>query len=48
MMLGHWLLKTAYEALATPFTYIVVGYLKRKEAMDIYDYGTDFNPLRVS
>jgi uncharacterized integral membrane protein (TIGR00697 family) len=48
MILGHWLLKTAYEALATPFTYIVVGYLKRKEGMDVYDYGTDFNPLRVN
>lgn len=48
MILGHWLLKTVYEALATPFTYIVVGYLKRKEGMDVYDYRTDFNPLRVN
>jgi queuosine precursor transporter len=48
MILGHWLLKTAYEVLATPFTYIVVGYLKRKESIDTYDYKTDFNPLRVS
>jgi len=48
MILAHWLLKTSYEALATPFTYIVVGYLKRKEGMDVYDYRTDFNPLRVN
>jgi uncharacterized integral membrane protein (TIGR00697 family) len=47
MILSHWLLKTAYEILATPFTYIVVGYLKRKEGSDVYDYKTDFNPLRV-
>jgi uncharacterized integral membrane protein (TIGR00697 family) len=46
MILSHWLAKTAYEALATPFTYIVVGYLKRKEGIDVYDYETDFNPLR--
>lgn len=47
MILSHWLFKTAYEVLATPFTYIVVGYLKRKEATDVYDYKTDFNPLRI-
>ena len=47
MILSHWLVKTAYEAVATPLTYGVVGYLKRKEGIDVYDYGTDFNPLRV-
>ena len=47
MILSHWLFKTVYEILATPFTYIVVAYLKRKEGSDIYDYKTDFNPLRV-
>ncbi len=47
MMLFHWLVKCAYEALATPITYVVVGYLKRKEGVDTYDYGVDFNPLRV-
>ncbi|MCJ7514909.1 MAG: queuosine precursor transporter [Dehalococcoidia bacterium] len=47
MMFFHWLVKCAYEALATPLTYVVVGYLKRKEDIDVYDYGVDFNPLRV-
>lgn len=48
MILSHWLVKTAYETVATPFTYGVVGYLKRKEGIDVYDYGIDFNPLHVS
>lgn len=48
MILSHWLVKTAYETVATPFTYGIVGYLKRKEDIDVYDYGIDFNPLRVS
>ncbi|MCK4331059.1 MAG: queuosine precursor transporter [Dehalococcoidia bacterium] len=48
MILSHWLVKTAYEAVATPLTYGVVGYLKRKEGIDVYDYGVDFNPFRVS
>jgi uncharacterized integral membrane protein (TIGR00697 family) len=47
MILSHWLVKTIYETAATPLTYVVVGYLKRKEGIDTYDYGVDFNPLRV-
>lgn len=47
MMFFHWLVKCVYEAVATPLTYVVVGYLKRKEGVDVYDYGVDFNPLRV-
>ena len=46
MILGHWLLKTTYEVVATPLTYAAVGYLKRKEGIDVYDYETNFNPLR--
>ena len=47
MILSHWLFKSVYETIATPLTYVVVGYLKRKEGVDVYDYGVDFNPLRV-
>ena len=41
----HWLVKTGYEAVATPFTYAIVNYLKRKEGIDTYDYDTNYNPL---
>ena len=44
----QWLVKSAYEALATPVTYIVVHYLKRKDASDVYDTDTSFNPLPMS
>lgn len=47
LILYHWLAKTIIEAIATPFTYAVVNFLKRKEAIDTYDYGTKFNPFRV-
>jgi uncharacterized integral membrane protein (TIGR00697 family) len=47
MILWHWVLKTAYEALATPVTYALVGYLKRTEKKDVFDYSTNFNPLRA-
>ncbi len=43
----HWLAKVGYEAVATPFTYAVVNYLKKQEATDTYDYDTNFNPFFV-
>jgi len=33
----QWGAKVLYEAVATPFTYLIVGYLKRTESMDVYD-----------
>jgi len=47
-IITHWVIKTLYEVAATPFTYSVVNYLKRKEGIDTYDYDTDFNPLLVA
>ena len=47
-ILTHWLMKVAYEVVATPFTYMIVNFLKKKEATDAYDYKTDFNPFRFS
>jgi uncharacterized integral membrane protein (TIGR00697 family) len=43
----QWLAKSAYEAAATPFTYLVVNFLKRREGMDTYDFETRFNPLLI-
>ncbi len=48
MILYHWLAKTIIEAMATPFTYTVVNFLKKKEAIDTYDYETNFNPFLIS
>jgi len=47
IILYHWLAKVLIEALATPLTYKVVNFLKRKEAIDTYDYDTNFNPFRI-
>ena len=43
--LTQWLVKTGYEALATPLTYLVVGALKRAEGLDTFDRDVSFNPL---
>jgi hypothetical protein len=45
--LHAWLVKVAYETLATPLTYWIVGYLKRVDVSDVYDRDTDFNPFTV-
>ncbi len=44
---SQWLVKSAYEALATPLTYWVVNTLKRSEGMDTFDHNTDFRPVRL-
>ena len=41
-----YLLKVAYEVLATPLTYLVVNWLKRAEHVDTFDTHTQFNPFR--
>ena len=46
-VITQWLFKSAYETLATPLTYAVVAFLKRKEGVDVYDYQTRFNPLLI-
>lgn len=44
-VLTQWTFKVAYEIVATPFTYLVVRFLKRRENLDTYDYRTNFNPI---
>jgi len=46
-IVNQWLAKTAYETVATPLTYVVVGWLKRIEGIDVYDRQTSFNPLKL-
>jgi len=47
VMLSQWLFKIAYEALATPLTYLVVNKLKRAEGIDVYDRDTNFSPFAL-
>src|SRR5712691_11395945 len=44
-ILTQWIFKVLYEVVATPFTYLVVGFLKRRENLDMYDYQTNFSPI---
>lgn len=45
LIVSGYLGKVAYEVAATPVTYAVVNFLKRKENLDTFDLGTRFNPF---
>jgi uncharacterized integral membrane protein (TIGR00697 family) len=45
VMLSQFILKVSWEVILTPVTYAVVGWLKRREGVDVYDVGTDFTPF---
>ena len=47
LAMTQYILKTTWEIVATPLTYAVVGFLKRKEHEDWYDRHTDFNPFKL-
>jgi uncharacterized integral membrane protein (TIGR00697 family) len=48
MIVTQWIAKSLYETLATPFTYWIVGFLKRRDGVDVYDRETNFNPLSLA
>ena len=48
VMLTNWALKVSWEAVLTPVTYMVVGWLKRHEGVDIFDRNTNFTPFKTA
>ena len=47
VMGSNYLIKVGWETLMTPFTYKIVGWLKRAEQEDYFDRTTDFNPFTL-
>jgi len=45
VVVSQWLIKTGWEVLLTPLTYIVVGWLKDREGVDVFDSDTNFSPF---
>jgi len=45
VMITNWALKVLWEIVLTPATYAVVGFLKRREGVDVFDTDTDFSPF---
>jgi uncharacterized integral membrane protein (TIGR00697 family) len=47
LVFTNYFFKVLIEAVMTPVTYAVVGFLKRAESEDYYDRDTNFNPFLV-
>ncbi len=47
VMIANYCLKVSWEVIATPLTYEIVGFLKRAEHVDYYDYDTNFTPFSI-
>ena len=45
VMVTNWALKVLWEVVLTPVTYAVVGFLKTREGVDVFDEDTDFSPF---
>jgi len=46
-IISGYIFKVVYEIIITPFTYMIVGALKRREGVDFFDRRTNFNPFRL-
>jgi len=45
LALTQWIIKTGWEVVLTPVTYVVVGWLKNREGVEVFDEGTEFSPF---
>jgi queuosine precursor transporter len=47
VVVSQFIIKTAWEALLTPVTYLVIGRIKRSEGLEVFDEKTDFTPFKA-
>jgi queuosine precursor transporter len=47
IIVSNYIFKILVEVAATPATYKIVGFLKKKEKIDYYDIKTSFNPFKI-
>lgn len=45
IFLAQWIVKCLYEGAATPLTYLVVNFLKRREGLDTFDHDLRLSPF---
>ncbi len=45
VMVTNWALKVTWEVVLTPVTYAVVGWLKAREGVDVFDTNIEFSPF---
>lgn len=47
VMASNYAIKVIWEALMTPATYLIVGFLKKREHEDVFDRNTNFTPFSL-
>lgn len=47
VMFASYVGKVIWEIIATPLIYVLIGFLKKKENEDHYDYNTNFTPFAL-
>ena len=47
LIVSGYLFKVIYEVIATPATYRIVNFLKRREGVNYFDRSTNFNPFAL-
>jgi uncharacterized integral membrane protein (TIGR00697 family) len=45
LAITQWIVKTVWEVVLTPVTYLVVGWLKKREGVEVFDTDTEFSPF---
>jgi uncharacterized integral membrane protein (TIGR00697 family) len=45
VIISNYIFKCSVEICFTPLTYTIVGILKRREKVDVYDHGVSYNPF---
>ncbi len=45
VIVSNYIFKIGFEILATPLTYAIVNFLKRREKIDVFDRETNFSPF---
>jgi queuosine precursor transporter len=48
VIFSNYIFKCSVEILFTPLTYGIVAFLKKKEKVDVFDYGEHYNPFRIT
>jgi uncharacterized integral membrane protein (TIGR00697 family) len=48
LAITQWVIKTTWEVVLTPVTYAVVGWLKSREGVDVFDTDIEFSPFAKS
>lgn len=48
VILSNYIFKCSVEIVFTPLTYMIVAFLKKREKVDVFDHGVNYNPFQIT